>query len=74
MNTHICFSCGHAYHHSYVPADAGWLGETYDTGAPQNNEGRIGMKVLSWEPRIFLYHNFLTDGMGMLLLPTLSCN
>ena len=43
---------------------AGWLGETYlpddPRAAPKERHG--GMKVLSWEPRIFLYEDFLTHG------------
>jgi hypothetical protein len=40
---------------------SGWLGETY-TDEPMGGSRKGGMKVLSWEPRIFLFENFLTDG------------
>lgn len=42
----------------------GWLGETYKPGQqPKGNAADpSGMKVISWDPRIFHYRRFLTDG------------
>lgn len=45
---------------------AGWLGETYKKGGPQKGLGVAAnphVEVLSWDPRIFLYHSFMTPGM-----------
>eukprot|EP00898_Chlorokybus_atmophyticus_P003029 jgi/Chlat1/3727/Chrsp259S03881 len=42
----------------------GWLGETHKSPRLQGmNEGyqRPNVEVLSWKPRAFVYHNFLTD-------------
>eukprot|EP00878_Enallax_costatus_P043371 GHUV01051329.1.p2 GENE.GHUV01051329.1~~GHUV01051329.1.p2 ORF type:complete len:112 (+),score=21.74 GHUV01051329.1:603-938(+) len=44
----------------------GWRGETYKPIEPgavgSDNEGKKKwIEVISWKPRAFIYHNFLTD-------------
>lgn len=38
----------------------GWAGETYDPSEADNGKQRW-IEVVSWKPRAFIYHNFLTD-------------
>lgn len=42
---------------------SGWLGETY---VPGQSNHQPHMEVLSWAPRVFLYHGFLTHGTYLL--------
>lgn len=52
------------------PHGAGWLGETYQPGqqpATGDPADPAGMRVVSWDPRIFHVRKFLTDGASMAL-------
>lgn len=55
-----------ALHSIYVICAAGWLGETYEKEQqPQGTaDDPSGMRIISWDPRIFHYRRFLSEGKG----------
>jgi len=50
---------------------SGWLGETYTKGQqPMGTaDDPSGMRIISWDPRIFHYRRFLSEGEAPGFLP-----
>lgn len=59
-----CISTIHLLMSSQLGFHAGWLGETYVNGQqPQGTaDDPAGVHIVSWDPRIFHFRKFLTDG------------